>query len=70
MPRVIESTQTVVKVVPRDGELEITLNINVTVDGKVNVEQETGVIKDKSTEFLIPQFQPGQKIVNFSKETK
>ena len=33
--RVRPTTQTKVRVVPRDGELEITLNINVTVEGGV-----------------------------------
>ena len=68
MPRVISPIQTIVKVVPRDGALEVTLNINVTVDGKVNISEAEE--KEQDVEKLIPQFSSGKKILNFNKEQK
>jgi hypothetical protein len=68
MPR-IEGPH-VIQVVPKDGTLEITLNVNITVDGKLQETAKEVVNVGKSTEFLIPQFQSGQKIANFNKEQK
>lgn len=72
MPTLIKPT-TKVKIVPRDGELEITLNINITVDGKVTasadnakavtVEQES----DEKVPQFIPDFSSGYKL-NFGKK--
>jgi hypothetical protein len=58
---------TKVKIVPRDGELEITLNINITVDGKVTASAdnaEVSILKEKEekTERVIPDFFSGMKL--------
>ena len=47
MPQLIRPATTV-KVVPKDGELEITVNINITVDGKVTANAEGGSISSLS----------------------
>lgn len=66
MPRVIRPTQ--IKVVPRDGEIEITLNINITLDGKIVAsadEAETEVTateEDDETNYMIPDFSSGLKL--------
>lgn len=61
---------TKIKVVPRDGELEIILNINITVDGNIMTTVEgakvvepgqTGGADDK-TDLLVPDFSSGFKI--------
>ena len=75
MPQLIKPSAKV-KIVPRDGELEITLNINITVDGKVTasadnaksviVEEEEK--EEKVTQF-IPDFGSGFKL-NFGKSDK
>lgn len=76
MPAVINPT-TVVKVVPRDGELEITLNIHITLEGKVIASSEDAEVqlldpkserKEEKVEPLIPTFKSGVKVLNFSKE--
>jgi len=66
------STQTKVMIVPRDGQLEITLNINITVDGKVvasSDDAEVRMAQDESekTNHLIPDFVSGLKL-KFGKE--
>lgn len=67
MPQLIKPA-TKVKIVPRDGEIEITLNINITVDGKltatadnaeVAVEQEEDT---KKASHFIPNFASGFKL--------
>ena len=71
MPSVINPTTTIVKVVPRDGAIEITLNINITVDGKVTASSEQAQVeveKTRKTEHFIPEFKSGKKVLNFSKE--
>jgi hypothetical protein len=71
MPAVISPATTIVKVVPREGELEITLNINITLDGNVSAtsdQAEVKMIKPRSAEPIVPEFKPGAKIRNFSKE--
>lgn len=66
------STQTKVTVVPREGELEITLNINITVDGQVTAtsdDAEVRTVKEESekSNHLIPDFVSGLKL-KFGKE--
>ena len=70
--RIRPGTQTKVKVVPRDGELEITLNINITVDGRVTASSENADVRmlkedDDKVDHLIPDFSSGVKL-NFGKE--
>lgn len=64
MPRIVKPTQ--IKVVPRDGEIEITLNINITVDGQVmatadNAEVKSLKVEDK-VERVVPDFLSGMKL--------
>ena len=73
--RIRPATQTKVLVVPRDGELEITLNINVTVDGQVTATATDGVVdikqgedEDDKVEPVIPDFSTGLKLDDFGKE--
>lgn len=66
MSQLIKPT-TKVKIVPRDGELEITLNINITVDGKVTASAENAEMsilkeKEEKTERIIPDFFSGMKL--------
>jgi hypothetical protein len=66
MSQLIKPT-TKVKIVPRDGELEITLNINITVDGKVTASAENAEVsilkeKEEKTERVIPDFFSGMKL--------
>jgi hypothetical protein len=66
MSQLIKPT-TKVKIVPRDGELEITLNINITVDGKVTASAENAEVsilkeKEEKTERIIPDFFSGMKL--------
>ena len=71
MPRLIKPS-TKVKIVPKDGEIEITLNINISVDGKltasadnaesISIEEEK---EEKPVQF-IPSFGSGFKL-NFGK---
>ncbi len=76
MPQLIKPT-TVVKVVPKEGELEITLNINITIDGKVvasaDQAQEVTVLKTKEEEdkvqHIMPNFTSGLKLGTFGKTT-
>ncbi len=75
MPQLIKPV-TKVKIVPRDGELEITLNINITVDGQISASSEEATVsiqsvqekesEDKVQRF-IPNFLSGMKL-DFGKE--
>lgn len=76
MPQIVRSqAKTKIKVVPRDGELEITLNININVDGSVvasSDEAEVTMLKKEDKEEaspLIPDFVSGKKL-SFGKDTK
>jgi hypothetical protein len=66
-------TQTQVKVVPREGELEITLNINITVDGNITTSAdgaEVSVLQqedDDKVDRMIPDFSSGVQL-SFGKE--
>ncbi len=75
MPQLIRPT-TKVTVVPRDGELEITLNIHITVDGEVVATAEGGSVKsvktfskddDDKVPHIMPDFGSGFKL-NFGKK--
>lgn len=67
-------TQTKVLVVPREGELEITLNINISVDGQVTASSEDAEVsylgedvEEEDVEQFIPELTTGLKL-NFGKE--
>ena len=65
-----------IRIVPKDGELEITLNINITIDGAITGTQtanaKTHVYMDEEKEeeesdLLIPDFTSGVSL-NFGKD--
>lgn len=70
MPQIVRPAHSKVKVVPRDGQLEITLNINISIDGKVTATSEEAEVlsvpKDE-VEPAIPDFVSGFKL-KFGKE--
>lgn len=62
-----------IKIVPKEGEIEITLNINITLDGKIiasadNAQVSVSDRKEKEVEAspMIPDFSSGTKL-NFGK---
>lgn len=68
--------KTKVKVVPKEGELEITLNINISVDGKVSATSDDAKVeevheekKEEKTPFVVPDFKSGLKLP-FGKQQK
>lgn len=68
------ATSTKVLVVPREGQLEITLNINISVDGKVTASADDADVsylgedqEDDDVEQFIPELSSGLKL-NFGKE--
>lgn len=73
MAQHLQPFQTKVTVVPREGELEITVNINITVNGQVTVDSVEAVAVQKKeenkSEPMIPQFTSGLKL-NFGKDEK
>lgn len=71
MPQLIKPS-TKIKVVPKDGELEIILNINITVDGKVVASADKADVQTLSEDedkapHIIPDFFSGTKL-NFGKK--
>lgn len=71
MPQIIRP-QSKIKIVPREGELEITLNINITVDGKImasanHADVEVCEEEDEKAPHIIPDFLSGMKL-NFGKD--
>lgn len=66
---------TKVKVIPKEGELEVTLNININIDGEVTASSDEAHVrtikkepeKEEEVERLIPNFTSGVKL-NFGKE--
>ena len=57
-------------VVPNEGKLEITVNVNITVDGEITAqsnEAKVAINKDTDVELLIPEFKPGEKLTHFAK---
>ena len=70
MPQLIKPA-TKIKVVPKNGELEITLNININVDGKVVASADQADVAVDSQEedkapHVIPDFFSAAKL-NFGK---
>lgn len=72
---------TKIKVVPKEGELEITLNVNITVDGQVvataanadvvSVQQAKEEEDDDHVDPLVPDFSSGGGIFGmFGKKSK
>lgn len=66
MPQIIRPASKV-RIVPRDGEIEITLNINITVDGKVvtsadNADVSVDEEPEEKTKHMIPDFFSGIKL--------
>ena len=64
--------KTKVRVIPREGEVEITLNINISLDGKVvaladNADVTVTEEEEKAPTF-IPQFLSGGKLKFGKKE--
>jgi hypothetical protein len=71
MPQLIKPS-TKVKIVPKDGELEITLNINISVDGKVVASADKADVfaeqeQEEKVPHIIPDFFSGNKL-NFGKK--
>jgi hypothetical protein len=67
MPRIVKPASTQIKVVPRDGEIEITLNINITVDGQVTTtsdqaEVQAQRVEEDKVDKMIPDFFSGTKL--------
>jgi hypothetical protein len=59
--------KTKVRIVPRDGEVEITLNINITLDGKLTAMSDDAAVTTLSDEddvvpTFIPDFGSGKKL--------
>lgn len=73
MPQIVKQPKTSIRIVPRDGEIEITLNINISIDGQVTASavnaQSVSVVNEdeKDTELMIPDFLSGAKL-KFGKE--
>jgi hypothetical protein len=65
MPRLIKPA-TKIKVVPKDGELEITLNININVDGKLTASSDEADVsvgeEEEKTPHIIPDFFSAKKL--------
>lgn len=65
MPQLIRPAT--VKVVPKDGEIEITLNINISVDGSVTSVSAQGasakIVDDPDAiPHIIPDFTPAPRV--------
>jgi hypothetical protein len=68
MPQLIKPS-TKVKIIPKDGEIEITLNININLEGKVSAvadNAEVLVDDEEKVPHIIPDFSSGLKL-NFGK---
>lgn len=66
------TTKTQIRVVPRDGELVITLDINISVDGKVQASAENAdvTVEDEDhVDHVVPEFVSELKL-DFGKEDK
>ena len=69
MPQIVKQPKTSVRIVPRDGEIEITLNINISFDGEVTASavnaQSVKMVEekeDKDAEPMVPDFFSGAKL--------
>lgn len=71
MAQLVSPGKTKIKLVPKDGELEITVNINITVDGQISASVAENHIEEKpvkkETNYFVPDFSSGAKL-NFGKE--
>lgn len=73
MPQIVKQPKTSIRIVPREGEIEITLNINISIDGQVSASavnaQSISVVNEdeKDVELMIPDFLSGAKL-KFGKE--
>jgi len=69
----ISPVKTQVRIVPRDGELVITLDINISVDGKVQATADNATnvtVEDEDhVDHMIPEFVSGLKL-DFGKDDK
>ncbi len=72
MPQLI-SPKSKIKIIPKEGELEITLNINISIDGNVTATADKAVVKvDEDVDdndrvpHIMPDFFSAPKI-NFGK---
>lgn len=69
---------TKIKIVPKEGEIEITLNVNITVDGQVvataenaNITQQSINEDDERVDPLVPDFGSSSNIFGlFGKKSK
>lgn len=69
MPQIVKQPKTSIRIVPKEGEIEITLNINISIDGQVTASavnaQSVSVVKEdeeKDAELMIPDFLSGAKL--------
>lgn len=70
MPQLI-TPKTKIQIVPRDGELEITLNINITIDGQVTAQATNAKSiqveeQEDDSPMFVPEFGSDFKL-NFGK---
>lgn len=70
MVQIIRNPTEIIKIVPRDGEIEITLNVNISLDGAVQVESQGATVTTQSKKLadsdpIVPEFTSGAKIDNF-----
>lgn len=66
MPKLYKPSSTKVIVTPKDGEIEITLNINISVDGSVTATTDNGSVsvkdQEEKVELMVPDFLSGMKL--------
>jgi hypothetical protein len=81
MAHIVRPTSTTIKVAPKEGELEITVNINITIDGQISATTDGSQIMIQSNKpeknekkeenddkkYLVPDFASGLKL-NFGKD--
>lgn len=62
MPQLMQPSK--IKIIPKDGEIEITLNIHITVDGKVIASADNAKVDmvEEKSELMIPDFLSGLKL--------
>ncbi len=70
MPQLIKPVK--LKVDPKNGEIEITLNININLDGKMSANSDDAKVsideeEEQKVSHFIPDFGSGMKL-NFGKK--